>query len=182
MYRKKAGGKKRSIFLLGFWEDFLYLTGPELTLPNGRVNKQKLLVNLKKGGLFFVKLLEEINKVKAEHVGKIVLLKVGAFYVSLGIDAYILHEILGLKLGDISNVKRVGVPVGSIEKYIDLMQSYDIPYVVVNNGKIVALSNGKFEFVIKTERIDSLIELFHVKDTIIKLMYEILSRNLGEII
>ena len=114
MYRKKAGGKKRSIFLLGFWEDFLYLTGPELTLPNGRVNKQKLLVNLKKGGLFFVKLLEEINKVKAEHVGKIVLLKVGAFYVSLGIDAYILHEILGLKLGDISNVKRVGVPVGSI--------------------------------------------------------------------
>ena len=62
------------------------------------------------------------------------------------------------------------------------MQSYDIPYVVVNNGKIVALSNGKFEFVIKTERIDSLIELFHVKDTIIKLMYEILSRNLGEII
>lgn len=129
-----------------------------------------------------MKLLEEINKVKAEHVGKIVLFKVGAFYVSLGIDAYILHEILGLKLGDISNVKRVGVPVGSIEKYIDLMQSYDIPYVVVDGKNIISIFDGKFEFVLKTEKLDRLIDLLYVKDTIIKAMYEILSRNLGEII
>lgn len=129
-----------------------------------------------------MKLLEEINKVKAEHVGKIVLFKVGAFYVSLGIDAYILHEILGLKLGDISNVKRVGVPVGSIEKYIDLMQSYDIPYVVVDGINVISTFDGNFDFVLKTEKLDRLIDLLHVKDTIIKAMYEILSRNLGEII
>ena len=126
--------------------------------------------------------VKAINKVKAEHVGKIVLFKVGAFYVSLGIDAYILHEILGLKLGDISNVKRVGVPVGSIEKYIDLMQSYDIPYVVVDGKNIISIFDGKFEFVLKTEKLDRLIDLLYVKDTIIKAMYEILSRNLGEII
>ena len=65
-----------------------------------------LLVNLKKGGLFFYENVSRINKVKAECMGKLLLLKMGAFYVALGIDAYILHEILGLKLTDISNVKR----------------------------------------------------------------------------
>ena len=129
-----------------------------------------------------MKILAEYNKVKAEHIRKLLLLKMGAFYVALGIDAYILHEILGLKLIDISNVKKVGVPVGSIEKYIDLMQSYDIPYVVVDRSDVVSVFDGKFEFVLKTEKIDRLIDLLYVKDTIIKAMYEILSRNLGEII
>ena len=141
-----------------------------------------LLVNLKKGGLFFYENVSRINKVKAEYMGKLLLLKMGAFYVALGIDAYILHEILGLKLIDISNVKKVGVPVGSIEKYIDLMQSYDIPYVVVDGKNIISIFDGKFEFVLKTEKLDRLIDLLYVKDTIIKAMYEILSRNLGEII
>lgn len=129
-----------------------------------------------------MKILAEYNKVKAEHIRKLLLLKMGAFYVALGIDAYILHEILGLKLTDMSNVKKVGVPVGSIEKYIDLMQSYDIPYVVVDGKNIISIFDGKFEFVLKTEKIDRLIDLLYVKDTIIKAMYEILSRNLGEII
>jgi len=129
-----------------------------------------------------MKILAEYNKVKAEHIRKLLLLKMGAFYVALGIDAYILHEILGLKLTDISNVKKVGVPVRSIEKYIDLMQSYDIPYVVVDGKNIISIFDGKFEFVLKTEKLDRLIDLLYVKDTIIKAMYEILSRNLGEII
>ena len=129
-----------------------------------------------------MKILAEYNKVKAEHIRKLLLLKMGAFYVALGIDAYILHEILGLKLTDMSNVKKVGVPVGSIEKYIDLMQSYDIPYVVVDGKNIISIFDGKFEFVLKTEKLDRLIDLLYVKDTIIKAMYEILSRNLGEII
>ena len=64
------------------------------------------LVNLKKGGLFFYENFSRINKVKAEYMGKLLLLKIGAFYIALGIDAYILHEILGLKLTDISNVKK----------------------------------------------------------------------------
>ena len=129
-----------------------------------------------------MKMLVEYNKVKSEHIGKLLLLKMGAFYIALGIDAYILHEILGLKLSDMSNVKKVGVPVGSIEKYIDLMQSYDIPYVVVDGKNIISIFDGKFELVLKTEKLDRLIDLLYVKDTIIKAMYEILSRNLGEII
>ena len=129
-----------------------------------------------------MKILAEYNMVKAEYMGKLLLLKMGAFYVALGIDAYIFHEILGIKLTDISNEKKVGVPVGSIEKYIDLMQSYDIPYVVVDDKDVISIFDGKFKFVLKTEKLDRLIDLLYVKDTIIKTMYEILSRNLGEII
>ena len=44
--------------------------------------------------------------------------KISAFYISLVIDAYILNHILKLKLTDMSNTKRVGIPINSIEKYI----------------------------------------------------------------
>ena len=65
-----------------------------------------------------MKLLEEFNKVKAENKKCIVFIKSGVFYISLGIDAYILNHILKLKLTDMSNTKRVGIPINSIEKYI----------------------------------------------------------------
>jgi len=51
-----------------------------------------------KGGFLFLKLLEEFNKVKAENKKCIAFVKSGAFYISLGIDAYILNHILNLKL------------------------------------------------------------------------------------
>ena len=104
-----------------------------------------------------MKLLEEFNKVKAENKKCIAFVKSGAFYISLGIDAYILNHILKLKLTDMSNTKRVGIPINSIEKYIGLMQNYDIPYVIVDNGKIVYKCSGKFDFVLKTPKFESLI-------------------------
>ena len=67
-----------------------------------------------------MKLLEEFNKVKAENKKCIVFVKSGVFYISFGIDAYILNHILKLKLTDMSNIKRVGIPINSIEKYIGL--------------------------------------------------------------
>ncbi|MFR3156356.1 MAG: hypothetical protein ACLTON_05335 [Christensenellales bacterium] len=129
-----------------------------------------------------MKLLEEFNKVKAENKKCIVFVKSGVFYISLGIDAYILNHILKLKLTDMSNTKRVGIPINSIEKYIDLMQNYDIPYVIVNNGKIVYKCNGKFDFVLKTPKFESLIGLLNMKDKILEYILKILSKNLGEVI
>lgn len=129
-----------------------------------------------------MKLLEEFNKVKAENKKCIVFVKSGAFYISLGIDAYILNHILKLKLTDMSNTKRVGIPINSIEKYIGLMQNYDIPYVIVDNGKIVYKCSGNFEFVLKTPKFEHLIELLYIKDKILEYMFKILSKNLGEVI
>ena len=129
-----------------------------------------------------MKLLEEFNKVKAENKKCIVFVKSGVFYISLGIDAYILNHILKLKLTDMPNTKRVGIPINSIEKYIGLMQNYDIPYVIVNNGKIVYKCSGNFEFVLKTPKFEHLIELLYIKDKILEYMFKILSKNLGEVI
>ena len=129
-----------------------------------------------------MKLLEEFNKVKAENKKYIVFIKSGVFYISLGIDAYILNHILKLKLTDMSNTKRVGIPINSIEKYIGLMQNYDIPYVIVDNGKIVYKCSGNFEFVLKTPKFEHLIELLYIKDKILEYMFKILSKNLGEVI
>ena len=129
-----------------------------------------------------MKLLEEFNKVKAENKKCIVFVKSGVFYISLGIDAYILNHILKLKLTDMSNTKRVGIPINNIEKYIGLMQNYDIPYVIVDNGKIVYKCSGNFEFVLKTPKFEHLIELLYIKDKILEYMFKILSKNLGEVI
>ena len=129
-----------------------------------------------------MKLLEEFNKVKVENKKCIVFIKSGVFYISLGIDAYILNHILKLKLTDMSNTKRVGIPINSIEKYIGLMQNYDIPYVIVDNGKIVYKCSGNFEFVLKTPKFEHLIELLYIKDKILEYMFKILSKNLGEVI
>ena len=129
-----------------------------------------------------MRLLEEFNKVKAENKKCIVFVKSGVFYISLGIDAYILNHILKLKLTDMSNTKRVGIPINSIEKYIGLMQNYDIPYVIVDNGKIVYKCSGNFEFVLKTPKFEHLIELLYIKDKILEYMFKILSKNLGEVI
>ena len=90
-----------------------------LTLPNVRVSNF-LLISIFEGGFLFLKLLEEFNKVKAENKKCIVFVKSGVFYISLGIDAYILNHILKLKLTDMPNTKRVGIPINSIEKYIGL--------------------------------------------------------------
>ena len=129
-----------------------------------------------------MKLLEEFNKVKVENKKCIVFIKSGVFYISLGIDAYILNHILKLKLTDMSNTKRVGIPINSIEKYIGLMQNYDIPYVIVDNGKIVYKCSGNFEFVLKTPKFEHLIKLLYIKDKILEYMFKILSKNLGEVI
>ena len=104
------------------------------------------------------------------------------FYISLGIDAYILNHILKLKLTDMSNTKRVGIPINSIEKYIGLMQNYDIPYVIVDNGEVVYKCSGNFEFVLKTPKFESLIGLLYMKDKILEYILKILSKNLGEVI
>ena len=129
-----------------------------------------------------MKLLEEFNKVKAENKKCIVFIKSGVFYISLGIDANILNHILKLKLTDMSNTKRVGIPINSIEKYIGLMQNYDIPYVIVDNGEVVYKCSGNFEFVLKTPKFEHLIELLYIKDKILEYMFKILSKNLGEVI
>lgn len=129
-----------------------------------------------------MKILEEYNMLKLENEGKIVLMKIGAFYTALGIDAYILSDILELKLSNFSSSKKVGIPVNSKLKYINIMQNYDIPYVFVEYGKVIYSFEGNFDFVEKTEKFRALYNLFLVKDKVLKIMYKYCSKDLGEVL
>ena len=129
-----------------------------------------------------MKLLEKYNRIKYENKGHIVLLKLGAFYISLGIDAYILSEVLKLKLTDISNSKKVGIPINSLKKYTNIMEDYDIPYVVVDEDKVVDILDGKFNFLYVNQKIEVLLNVFYLKDKVLQYICEYFSKNLGEML
>ena len=72
-----------------------------------------------------LEILQEKNK------GKIVLIKLGAFYVATDKDAVLLHDKLNLKCNWFkNNVCKVGIPVNSLEKYKELLDKTKYAYVI----------------------------------------------------
>lgn len=115
-----------------------------------------------------MELLDKYNRLKLENKGFVAFIQVGVFYVAIGIDAYILNEILGLKLTKFSHTEKVGIPVNSIDKYEIIMQEYDIPYVFMSkDGEIVARFEGSFDFVEKNEKLRAFFEIFYAKDEVL---------------
>ena len=129
-----------------------------------------------------MKKYEMIKKLMKEEKEKIVLADVGIFYVAIGIDAYILHEILGLKLNRYAEDKyKVGVPVGSIEKYVDILNDKNIPYVIYKYDKKENLVEEYLKLY-ESNEIKLYFDDLGVKKEILVMLYEIkeLEWNLNE--
>ena len=129
-----------------------------------------------------MKKYEMIKKLMKEEKEKIVLADVGIFYVAVRIDAYILHEILGLKLNRYAEDKyKVGVPVGSIEKYVDILNDKNIPYVIYKYDKKENLLE-EYVKLCESNEIKLYFDDFGVKKDILVMLYEIkeLEWNLNE--
>ena len=129
-----------------------------------------------------MKKYEMIKKLMKEEKEKIVLADVGIFYVAIGIDAYILHEILGLKLNRYAEDKyKVGVPVGSIEKYVDILNDKNIPYVIYKYDKKENLVE-EYVKLYESNEIKLYFDYLGVKKEILVMLYEIkeLEWNLNE--
>ena len=63
--------------------------------------------------------------------GKIVLCNAGNFYIAIGKDAVLLKEVLGLKLSCFKpEVCKVGFPIASLEKYMNLIEEKQYGYIV----------------------------------------------------
>ena len=108
-----------------------------------------------------------------EDKEKIVLADVGIFYVAVGIDAYILHEIFGLKLNRYAEDKyKVGVSVGSIEKYVDILNDKNIPYVIYKYDKKENLLE-EYVKLCESNEIKLYFDDFGVKKDILVMLYEI---------
>ena len=70
-----------------------------------------------------------------EH-GKVVFVKCGHFYIAIEEDAVLLNEVLNLKCTCFrENTCKVGVPVNSIEKYINKLKELRYGYVVYDYDK-----------------------------------------------
>ena len=77
-----------------------------------------------------LEILQEKNK------GKIVLIKLGAFYVATDKDAVLLHDKLNLKCNCFkNNVCKVGIPVNSIYDYIKKLERIGDSFVIYNYSK-----------------------------------------------
>lgn len=129
-----------------------------------------------------MKKYEMIKKLMKEEKEKIVLADVGIFYVAVGIDAYILHEIFGLKLNRYAEDKyKVGVSVGSIEKYVDILNDKNIPYVIYKYDKKENLVEEYLKLY-ESNEIKLYFDDLGVKKEILVMLYEIkeLEWNLNE--
>lgn len=64
-----------------------------------------------------MEILQEKNK------GKIIICNTGSFYIAIGKDAILLNKIANLKLSCLKpEICKVGFPIQSLEKYIDIIQ------------------------------------------------------------
>ena len=67
---------------------------------------------------------------------RIVFIKSGVFYIATGKDAVILHKKLNLKCTCFKKgICKVGIPVNSLEKYIDKLEKTNYSYVIYDYDK-----------------------------------------------
>ena len=95
----------------------------------------------------FSKMLEILKK---KEEGKIVLVKLGTFYVAVGEDAVLLHKKIDLKCTCYKmNICKVGFPVIALDKYVEKLNETKYAYVIYDYDaknvelKEIARKNGK---------------------------------------
>lgn len=75
--------------------------------------------------------LELFQKIKNKNEEKICIIRSGIFYYGLKNDAYIMEETCGLeKICFSRNVCKVGFPIASLEKYINMLKENNISYCI----------------------------------------------------
>lgn len=73
---------------------------------------------------------------KQKHKGEILFIKLGVFYVATAQDAVFLNGLLNLKCTCYKNrICKVGVPVGSLQKYINKLDTWNYAYAVYSINK-----------------------------------------------
>ena len=72
-----------------------------------------------------------IELLQKRENGKIVMCNLGSFYLAIGKDAILLHDLLGLKVSCIKpEVCKVGFPICALEKYTELLAQKRYSFIV----------------------------------------------------
>ena len=67
-----------------------------------------------------MKVIDVYNENKVKYSKYVILIKVGIFYETYHEDAYILNNLLGYKISDVNGNKRLGFPVNSFNKVVNV--------------------------------------------------------------
>ena len=92
-----------------------------------------------------------LDLLKIKEKGKIVLVKLGSFYVAVGEDAVLLHNKLDFKCTCFKmNICKIGFPVNALEKYTEKLNETGYAYVIYDYDsskvelKEILRKNGKY--------------------------------------
>lgn len=78
-------------------------------------------------------MLEKYYKYKLDYRDYIVLIKCGSFYKCIDNDAFIMNRLFNYKLKPSSKTFKVGFPINSLINIINILNSNNINYIVVDN-------------------------------------------------
>ena len=77
-----------------------------------------------------------VQRLQLMYGMKIIIISCGSFYISIGTDAIVLNKELGLKLNCAKKgMCKVGVPKGSIDKYIAKLDKIGYSYIIIDYNK-----------------------------------------------
>ena len=91
----------------------------------------------------FLNIVKDLEKLE-ENQGYLILVRCGAFFVSIGVNAVILANELGLNaICMVKGICKVGIPLNSIYDYIKRLEELDYSFVIYNYSKDEMIENGK---------------------------------------
>ena len=87
-----------------------------------------------------------VKRLQVIYQEKILLISCGAFYIALAENAVILNEELGLKtICAQKEICKVGIPINSINKYIEKLDKTGYSYIILDYDKEKSKIIKKFE-------------------------------------
>ena len=94
----------------------------------------------------FLEMVEDLQK-EEKNQNKIILVKCGVFFVAIGKDALLLHEILGLNVTCIKpGICKVGIPISNCIKYTDKLEKLGYGYTLYDYNSKNKKVEAKYEF------------------------------------
>ena len=96
-----------------------------------------------------MKFLEMVEALQEEekNLNKIILVKCGVFFVAIGKDAILLHEILGLNVTCIKpSICKVGIPISNCIKYTDKLEKVGYGYILYDYNSKNKKIEAKYEY------------------------------------
>ena len=91
----------------------------------------------------FLNIVKDLEK-EEENKGYLILVRCGAFFISIGANAVVLSNELALNtICMVKGICKIGIPINSIYDYIKRLEQLEYSFVIYNYSKDEMIDNGK---------------------------------------